>query len=65
MEKIKFISNPFVRAPWKEVDETANLIVNKYFNFPDKREEMMEMAKKCIYSLGWSLEEYQESNRPQ
>jgi hypothetical protein len=60
MKSVKFISNPYVRAHWRQIHVEMRDLVNSFANSNTK--DLLKKAEEILYPLGWSLEEYQDSN---
>ncbi len=63
--KVKFISNPHIKASWREVTAKLTNLTNDYWNDGKDSGNLLKRAEDVLYKLGWTLEEYQTKNRPQ
>ncbi len=61
--KVKFISNPYIRASWHEVTTKLTKLTNEYLD-SESSGDLLKKAEDALYELGWTLEEYQILNRP-
>jgi hypothetical protein len=62
MKSVKFTSNPFIRSTLNVAHAAMNNIVNTFYD--SEHEDLLKKAAESLYRLGWTLEEYQESNKP-
>ena len=60
MKAVKFRSNPYVRASWRQINAEMKDIVNTFVSSGSK--DLLKKAEEVLYPLGWSLDEYQKSN---
>ncbi len=62
--KVKFISNPHIKASWHEVTVKLTNLTNEYLNSSKIEGDLLKRAEDVLYELGWTLEDYQTMNRP-
>jgi hypothetical protein len=60
--KVKFRSNPYVKVSWSKVDREMTDLVNSFYsnNHKNENKNLLKEANKMLFTLGWSLEEYQQ-----
>jgi hypothetical protein len=62
--KVKFTSNPYIKASWHEATAKLTKLTNEYLDEAGSSGDLLKKAEDVLYRLGWTLEEYQELNRP-
>lgn len=64
--KVHFTNSPYIKVSWREATCAMTNLTNTFFDSKGGRNDidLLKEAEKVLYKLGWSLEEYQNTNRP-
>lgn len=64
--KVHFTDNPYIKVSWREATRAMTDLTNTFFDSKGDRNDtdLLKEAEKILCRLGWSLEEYQDTNRP-
>ena len=60
MKAVKFTSNPYVKATQHQINVEMRDLVNTFVR--SDSEDLLKKAEEILFPLGWSLEEFQDSN---
>lgn len=62
--KVKFINNPYMKVSRREVKHVMTDLATTFFSESKHiKIDLLKEARKVLYKLGWSLEEFQDTHK--